>query len=1148
MKKNPQTFTHGSPRGIKKLLLIMKLALIIVFISVLQVSANVYSQVTVSLDVQNKSIREVLKAIEQQSQVRFFYSDDLLVMNNQIDVEADNKNILSVLDDIFSKSPLTYKAYDNNLIVIVPRELLQQKPITGTVTDQSGASMPGVNVVVTGTSQGTITDANGRYSIEVPVTARSLTFTFVGMEPLEIEIGSQTQINAVMVESATRLEEVVVVGYGTQRKSDITGSVVSVSNEEITARPVNNVFQALQGKAAGVDITTSIRPGSLGSILIRGARSLTASNSPLYVVDGIPIMSGSGIETLNEQDIESVEILKDASATAIYGSRGANGVVLVTTKRGTEGQFQLDYSGSLTNEQMVWRADYMDVAEFIEFSRWGAYYASYNAGTGTYSRVPGNVPTLANDATINYFTAEPTAWQNIQKGWASGTWDPSQVETFDWLGVVTQPAYTQEHSLSASGGTKTMKAYGSLGYLNNQGTTKGQEYQRYTLRTNVELTPKDWITFGAGVNGSWQYQDYGQSRTGGSTNVTADLIAAAARIEPYSLPYDVDGNRIVHPGGKARVWNVIDEWKYSTNQRETLRLLGSLFAEVKLPLGIRYRMNFGPDFRFYRNGYYNDSKSIVRELSAANASISNTKDFSYTIDNLLYYDNKFGAHTIGATLLQTASKWTSESSAIAGQGIQVPSQMWYGLGNLTSAQLTSWSSGLTERQLASYMARVNYNYGNKYLLTLSGRWDGASQLAEGKKWAFFPSAAIAWRLDQESFLDNVSWLDQLKLRLGVGTVGNSAVKLYSTKGAITQVTVPFGTGTETGYSLTNAVANPELGWEKTTQYNLAVDFSFLKGRVNGTIEAYRSSTKDLLLTVALPSVSGFTSTIANVGETSNRGIELTVNSNVIENSDFSWSINATAAWQRDQIESLMNGREDMVADTLFIGEQIKVLYDYERIGIWQDTPEDQAEMALFNANGSQFAPGKIKVKDQNGDYRIDGNYDRVVIGNTSPQWTMGLTNTLSYKGIELSAFLTGRLKFIAGVGEGLTGMYGDQRQLDYWTPDNTGAEYQRPFMSEAGGDTYAFTYYKDDSWIKIRNVSLAYQLPTNLLDKVKINSLRVFAQIQNAGMLWSRNNYRDSEYNTLYFNRGIIPSRVLIFQACTTVRAFGAYTEAILRR
>jgi TonB-linked SusC/RagA family outer membrane protein len=997
------------------------------------------------------------------------------------------------------------------------------RTITGKVTDSGGATLPGTNVIVQGTTTGVQTDINGNYTITVQDPSSAiLEFSFIGYTKLQVPVGNQSKVDAVLKEEYTGIDEIVVVGYGTQKKSDITGSVVSVSNEQITARPVNNVFQALQGKAAGVDITTSLRPGTLGSISIRGARSLTASNSPLYVIDGIPILSNSGIETLNEQDIESIEILKDASATAIYGSRGANGVVLVTTKRGTDGQFQLNYSGTLTNEQMVWRSEYMDVEEFMEFSRWGAYYASYNATTGQYSRLPGNTPTLANDATINYFTAEPTAWQNIQKGWAGSTWDPSQVETFDWLGVVTQPTYTQEHTLSASGGTKAMKAYGSVGYLDNQGTTKGQEYQRYTVRTNVELNPREWITFGAGINGSWQYQDYGQSSTGGSTNVTGDLIAAAARIEPYSLPYDADGNRIVHPGGKARVWNVIDEWKYSTNQRETLRLLGSLFTEVKLFKGLRYRMNFGPDFRFYRNGYYNDSKSIVRELSASNASVSNMKDFSYTIDNLLYYDNKFGAHTIGVTLLQTASKWISESSSISGQGVEIPSQMWYNFGSLTSSQLSAWSSGLSERQLESYMARVNYNYNNKYLLTLSGRWDGASQLAEGKKWAFFPSAAIAWRLDQESFLVGVKWIDQLKLRLGFGTVGNSAVDLYSTKGAITQLTVPFGSGTETGYTLTNSVANPDLGWETTTQYNLAVDFSFLEGRVSGTIEAYRSSTSDLLLAVALPSVTGYTSTLANVGETSNRGIDLTINANLLNVSDFSWDINATAAWQRDQIESLMNGKEDMVANNWFIGESIGIIYDYEKIGIWQDTPGDQEEIALFNANGSQFAPGKIKVKDQNNDYRIDGNYDRVIIGNTSPRWTLGLTNTFNYKGIELSMFITGRLKYLTGIGQGLTGMYGDQRKLDYWTPDNTDAEYQRPFMSEAGGDTYAGTYYKDDSWIKIRNISLGYQLPTNLLNKVKINSLRVFAQVQNAGMLWSNNNFMDSEYGTLYYNRGYV--------------------------
>ncbi len=1112
-----------------KTFLIMKLTTLLLTLNLLQVAAIGYAQDSrFDIAFDQIPLKEALSAIENQSNFKFVYRESD-VENTTVSLNAKDMAIVAILDELLANTDNHYRILDNNLVIIASNDVLQQTRITGTVTDGgTGEPLIGVNVSIEGAQGGTITDMAGKYAIEARPEA-VLVFSYIGYLTEKITVSSQTVVDVQLVPDIQELEEVVVVGYGTQKKSDITGSVVSVTNEQLTSRPVTNVFQAIQGKAAGVDITTSLRPGELGSINIRGVRSLTTddntplANKPLYVVDGVPLMSGSGIETLNEKDIESLEILKDASATAIYGSMGANGVILITTKRGTDGKFQLNYNGSYTSEKMIWRSEYMDVAEFIEFSRWGAYYQSYNAGTGTYGRTPGNEPSLANDATINYFTADPVAWANIQRGWEGGTWDPSRVETFDWLGVVTQPTYTHEHTISASGGTKTMRAYGSLGYLDNQGTTKGQEYQRYTLRTNVEVVPREWMTFGAGINGSWQYQDYGQSREGGSSNVTQDLIAAAARIEPYSLPYDENGNRIVHPGGKARVWNVIDEWKYSTNQRETLRILGSLFTEIKLPIkGLKYRVNFGPDFRFYRNGYYNDSKSIVRELSASNARISNSKDFSWTLDNLLYYDNTFGEHTFGVTLLQTASKWTTESSSIAGQGVEVQSQLWNSLDNLSKDQLTAWSSDFTERQLVSYMGRLNYNFRERYLLTLSGRWDGASQLADGNKWSFFPSAAIAWRISEESFMDGFTWLDNLKLRLGVGTVGNSAVKLYSTKGGITQLTLPFGNGTEGGYVLTNEVPNPELGWERTTQYNLALDFSVIRGRLNGTIEGYTSHTKDLLLTVALPSVSGYSTTIANVGETSNKGIDITINATPVKVSDFTWDVSFTSSWQKDKIESLMNGKEDMVGNEWFIGESIGVIYDYEKIGIWQDTPEDLAEIALFNANGSNFAPGKIRIKDQNDDYRIEGNYDRKVIGNELPRWIVGLTNTFTYKGIDLSILLTGRLKYIRGVGEGLTGMYGDQRELEYWTPLNTGAEYQRPFMSEAGGDTYAGTYYKDDSWIKIRNISLGYNVPVSLLSKAKISSLKVYAQIQNAGMLWSKNEWKDAEYNTLYYNRGLV--------------------------
>lgn len=992
--------------------------------------------------------------------------------------------------------------------------LKQESTISGKVIDGQGNPLPGVNIIEKGTTNGVVTNLEGMYTITVSNLNAILSFSYIGYLTEDIEIGGQSTINITMVEDVTSLDEVVVVGYGVQKKSDITGAVISVSSEDLQQQPVNNVIEAMQGKAAGVDITTSERPGELGDIYIRGMRSLNASNSPLYVVDGIPLMSESGIETLNPQDIASIDILKDASATAIYGSRGANGVILVTTKKGTEGKLSINYSGKVTQEQMVWKSEYMDVGEYIDFIRWG----SYNNSPENF--LPGNTPSLANDANIELFTSDPVAWENFQKGWNGNTWDPSRIETYDWMGSVTQPNITHEHTLSASGGTQTMKGYASIGYLDNQGTVKGQEYQRYTLRTNVDLTPVDWIKFGSSINASWMNQDYGQSNEGSSMRVPDDLVLSAAKVYPYALPYDEDGNLIAYPGGQSRVANVIDEWKYSTNERNTLRILGALYAEVNILDGLRYRINFGPDYRSYRNGVYNDGASISRGGSSY-AGYNGNYNFSWTLDNLLYYDKTFGDHTIGATLLQTASKWKYEKFSMNAQNISTSEEEWYNLGSVTA--LDSWETGLTERQLASYMVRLNYNFKQKYLLTMSGRWDGASQLADGNKWAFFPSAALGWRMEQEDFLSSLDWVTQMKLRVGYGVTGNSAVDPYTTKGGIDQIQTPFGSSIATGYDLTWELSNPDLGWEKTAQYNVGLDFSIFQ-RFSGVIDFYTSKTTDLIMTVSLPSVSGATSTLANVGETKNRGVDITLNTINVRVGNFQWDTDLSLAWQKDEIVELMNGKEDMIADEWFIGESIGVVYTYKRLGLWQDTPEDQAEMALFNANGHNFEPGNIKVEDQNGDHQITSNDDRVIIGNTLPRWTIGIGNTFSYKNWELNIFISGRLKYLSedGEGEGLTGMFGDQRILDYWTPENTGAEYQKPYRNEAGGDSYAGTYYLDNSYLKIRNISLGYTIPETVVSKIGMSSLKLYVQTRNPGMLWSNITFKDSEYNSLHYNRGFI--------------------------
>lgn len=1099
----------------------MKLTTFLLLLSVISVfAAPSYSQTQLlNLEIKNSTVKEVLYQIEAQSEFVFMYSEKLVDVTREVSVDVENKKIKDVLDLIFAGTDVSYKVKDRFILLTTPEvagadlTLQQQKSVSGRVTDESGQPLPGVTVVVKGTTMGIITDGMGRYQLMGIPDGATLLFSFIGMQTQEVVVGTQTTINLVMQADMIGIEEVVAVGYGVQRKVDVTGAMVSVSAESLNERPVLNAVEALQGRAAGVDITTNQRPGELGSIRIRGSRSLTASNSPLFVVDGIPLMSSSGIETLNPRDIESIDILKDASATAIYGSRGANGVVLVTTKKGTAGKVAFSYNGTVTQESMVWRSEYMDTEEYVDFVRWGAY----NKAPQTYA--PGNNPSLANDALIDLFAGDPVAWENFQKGWSGSNWNSAGIERYDWMGEVTQPNLTTEHTLGVSGGSNNFRGYASFGFLDNQGTVKGQEYQRYTVRTSVDVTPNDWLKFGASINSSMRYQDYGQANIGSSMTVANDLILSAAKIYPYALPYDSEGNLVSFPGGQPRVATVIDEWKYSTNQRETMRILGSMYAEIKILDGLRYHLNFGPDYRSYRNGIFNDGKSVTRGGSSYSR-YSGDYNFSWTLDNLLYYDKTFGKHTVGATLLQTASKWNQESFSMNAQGLPTADMLWYNMGAVTA--LDGWGTDLTQRQLTSYMGRLNYSLSQKYLVTMTGRWDGASQLAEGRKWSFFPSVGIGWRMEQEGFMDGLGWIDEMKLRAGYGKTGNAAVSPYTTKGAINDVTTAFLSSVVVGYTTTNDLSNFDLGWEVTEQYNFGVDFSIYHGRVNGIVDVYFSNTDDLLMNMALPPVSGYTSTLANVGKTKNKGVDVTINTVNVRNGDFSWETNLNAAWNKNEIVELMREKNDMIASGWFIGQDINVVYTYERLGLWQDTPGDIAEMAKFNANGHKFTPGNVKVKDQNDDYKISGNDDRVILGNTNPRWTVGISNNFRYKNLDFSLFINGRLKYLANVSEGLTCMFGDQRTLDYWTPDNTGAEYQKPYRDEAGGDGYAGTYYRDNSYLKIQNVSLGYTLPKSFVSKYGLGDVRFYLQGRNIGLLWSEIKFRDPEFNTLYYNRGLV--------------------------
>ncbi len=1004
----------------------------------------------------------------------------------------------------------------------------QSKTVTGKIIDSTGEPVIGASVLVKGTTNGVISDIDGNFSIQGVANDAVLQISFVGYKAQDISVAGKTRIDVTLVEDTEMLDEVVVVGYGVQKKSDVTGALASVSSEELNTKPVSNAFEALQGKAAGVDITSSQRPGELGDIRIRGNRSLNASNSPLYVVDGVPLNSG-GIETINPRDIESIDILKDASSTAIYGSRGANGVILITTKRGKTGALTLNYSGSVTIENLVDKSPAMSASDYITWRRW----AYYNANPST--NPMGNQPDYDRDQ--DYFSGDAAALANVNKGWVNGTWDGSKVTDTDWGGMVTQTGITHEHTLSASGGTENMQGFFSFGYLNNEGTQKGQEYERYNMAMSVDLQAKPWFKMGGSINAAWSVQDYGYSRTGQSSKSgPTDIYGAAKAIPRYTVPYDENGDIILNPGGSVtNVYTVVDEWTKSNDNRQTFRALGSFYAQVDFgkiwePLdGLSYKFAFGPDFRHYRKGIFIDSSSAVRAGGSNYASWASERHFSWTLDNMIMYNKTFGEHSIGVTLLQSASKYNMESGSMSEQNVLIPEFLWNNMGliDITNTKYAaSMGTGLSESQLASYMARVNYSFKDRYLLTVSGRYDGSSVLADGNKWDFFPSAALGWRIDQEDFMSDISWINQLKLRFGMGTTGNAAVDPYGTLGVIGAYWMPFSTGnsmifvTNEPYysSSSNLMANKNLSWEKTTQFNYGIDFSFLNGRIGGAMDIYHSRTSDLLMRMTIPSLSGYPAMMANIGQTKNFGVDMTLNFVPVRTKDFEWASDLNLAYQKDEIVELSNGKVDDVSNAWFIGESISVHYGIASDGLWQES--DAAEMEKFNANGHEFEPGKVKPIDQNGDYVIDDK-DRVILGNKNPRWTMGWSNTFSYKGFDLSIELYGRFKYMISTGgEGQYGMY-NQREIDYWTPDNTDAEWQKPIYSTAGGDEYSSLLgFKEASFIKVRNISLGYNFNKNICNKLGIGSLKIYAQGKNLGDLFSTVDFMDLDLGTTYYNRG----------------------------
>ena len=980
-----------------------------------------------------------------------------------------------------------------------------QNKVTGTVVDVSGEAIIGASVIVKGTSNGTITDFDGNFTIQNVPQNGSLVISYVGYRNQTVAVSGKSQIKVTLEEDRQLLDEVVVVGYGVQKKSDVTGALAHLDSKDLVTMPVSNALEAMQGKAAGVDITNSQRPGEVGSITVRGQRSIDASNGPLYVVDGMTIQNG-GIENINPADIESIEVLKDASSTAVYGSRGANGVVLVTTKKGKEGKLSLNYSGTVTFSKLSNVSEMMGAAEWLKYSRYAYYNAgAYGDGTPNYDldyKIYGNVP---------------ASWANIEKGWSADhtTFDYSKVGSYDWESEGKRTGIAHEHTLSASGGTDKFKGYASFGYLDEKGVMPGQSYQRFTFNTSFEGKMLPYFTMGMTMNASYGTQEYGYSFTK-STTGAGDYYNALRGMLPWSVPYDADGNYIEYPTGDVNIQNPIDELKYTKNQRKNFRINGSVYGQLDFgkiwqPLeGLTYRIQFGPELQYYRAGTANAAEGI--NGAGRNQVVYNPyQRVAWTLDNIINYNKTIAdIHTIGITLLQSASDYHFESGNIRAN-VATAEELWYN--TKSNNDPTDYSTGLTESSMASYMARINYSLMDRYLLAASMRWDGASQLSPGKKWASFPSVSLGWRMEQEKFMQNIKWIDQLKLRIGWGISGNAAIAPYATKGSVQDLTYTWGKVAEVGYvpSDPNAkspalMANQNLSWEKTTQWNFGLDFSFLNGRLGGAFDVYTTKTKDLLMATTIPSLNGYVSTMANVGETSGWGIDLQINALPVKTKDFEWSSVLSWSLDRNKIEKLANGVTENINKRWFVGEEIGVYYDYVYDGIWKTSEAEQA--ATYGRK-----PGQIKVKDLNGDGKIDGNNDRAIVGNARPRWSGGWRNTFTYKQIELSFFIYSRWKFMVPAGSAnLDGRYA-MRSLDYWVAgENENAEYYGPGTNGQSADTYASSMnYQDGSYIKMRNISLGYNFTKKQLAPLGLNTVKIYVQAMNPFTIYSKCKWLDTD-------------------------------------
>lgn len=945
----------------------------------------------------------------------------------------------------------------------------QEKTVTGKIVDQvTRQPLPGATVNIKGTGQGAAADASGAFSIKVPAPETVLVVSYMGYGTQEVTVGQQSVMNISLSNSVSNVNEVVVIGYGQVKKRDLTGSVVSIKGDEAVKVPASTVVEALQGKIPGADIyRDNGYAGGQANIRMRGTRSIanpSSSNNVLYIVDGV---QGVNMGDIDPNDIQSVEVLKDASSTSIYGSRGANGVIIITTKRGITGKPRMTFSTYAGISEVSKYGRMKTGPEYIAFKR-----EAYRA-TGTWNS-PADDPLIFN----------PQELAAIE-----------QERYIDWTDQLLHKGTQQNYQVGVSGGTDRTKVYFSAGYYREKGILKMDGYKRYTARFNIDQTINNWLK--AGISAQYAYID---------NDIRRDPFNFASKALPLGLPYDSAGNVNLYPVGGSQMSPLADEqpgaWKSNTR---TNRFSGSAYIELTPLKDLHIRSTFATTQESSVAGIFFDKNTINGGGSKSQSSVTNNQRSFISWENQLTYRKELERHMIELTGVTSYIQTVSTGSFVLGQNQLFPSQYYY---NLTGAnQFPAYGSNFGRNDLVSFTGRINYAYLGKYLLTLTGRSDGSSKLGPGHKWAFFPSAAVAWRVSDESFMQRQSFFDDLKIRASYGISGNDVIAPYATQNSLSQIQFSYDeTNPAPAYSINPVIGNDELKWELTATADIGIDFSIIRNRISGSIDYYDARTYNLIFPYTLPGSTGVATINRNVGKTSNKGVEVSIISSNIAGPSFKWTSTITYARNKERITELPNGNviDNDYRKSLILGQSPTIYYDYVKLGLWQLNEAEEATKY-------QALPGDIKIADLSGpggkpDGKITAD-DRTIIGTRVPKWTGGFSNDFSYKNFDLN------ILFIARIGQWMSSDYyakyyrnASQNGLamDYWTPENPTNAYPRPNATRSSSYITTLTEY-ENSYVKLRNVTLGYNFPKAVSRRAGMDNLRIYVSGKNL-LFFSRNN------------------------------------------